>query len=152
MILEHKLDEIDRKILGLLLENGSLSFAEIGRRVGLSLPAASERVRRLEEAGIISGYQANINFNRLGYGIIVFVQLTIPATSYEKMKQTLSAIPELVEAHHVAGDLSFLLKFRLASLEDLEPILIKLNRQGQSSSIIVLSTTHEENGRFLIFH
>ncbi|MEM7803103.1 MAG: Lrp/AsnC family transcriptional regulator, partial [Chloroflexota bacterium] len=120
-MLDNKLDPTDKKILALLLENGRLSFAEIGRQVGLSLPAASERVRRLEDAGYISGYQAKLNFKKLGYPITVFIQLMIPPQRYEWLSNEISNTPEIIEAHHVAGELSCILKLRLDGLEKLEP-------------------------------
>ena len=129
-----------------MLSDGRISFAEIGRQVGLSLPAASERVRRLEEAGIITGYQATLNFKKLGYPTVVFVQLTISPRRYAEIKGIMAGMPEIIEAHHVAGDLSFILKLRLADLEELEPILTKLNRDGETKSIIVLSTAIESDG------
>lgn len=136
--------------MALLLENGRLSFAEIGRRVSLSLPAASERVRRLEEAGYITGYQAKINFKKLGYPITVFILLTIPPQRYDWLTTEISKTPEIVEAHHVAGELSSILKLRLDDLENLEPLLAKLSKEGQTKSIIVLSTTTETDGRGLL--
>lgn len=150
--MQTKLDETDRKILALLVENGRISFAEIGRRINLSLPAAADRVRRLEDMGIIEGYQAKINHKKLGFPITVFVELTIPPTSYHHAKAHIEATPEIVEAHHVAGELSLMLKLQLADLADLEPILEKLNRPGQSKSIVVLSTVVEKDGRSLINH
>ncbi|MEM8857181.1 MAG: Lrp/AsnC family transcriptional regulator [Chloroflexota bacterium] len=150
IILESKLDNTDREILQLLLKDGRMSFAEIGRQVGLSLPAAKERVRRLEDAGIIEGYSTKINLKKLGYPTTVFVELTIPPGRYEAVKAKLESIPEVLEAHHVAGDTSFMIELRLADLEDLEPILLQLNQQGHSSSTIVLSTTVKKDGSDLI--
>ncbi|MEM7116111.1 MAG: Lrp/AsnC family transcriptional regulator [Chloroflexota bacterium] len=148
--MQTKVDEVDRKILGLLVENGRISFAEIGRQVGLSLPAAADRVRRLEDTGLIEGYQAKINLKKLGFPITVFVELTIPPSFYQHAKQQIEATPEILEAHHVAGELSLILKLRLADLEDLEPILAKLNQPGQSKSIVVLSTFVEKDGVSLL--
>lgn len=137
--MDHKLDSTDRKILNLLVQNARMSFAEIGRQVGLSLPAASERVRRMEDAGIIEGYQAKLNLNMLGYPNLVYVMLTILPNSYDRVKAQIDLIPEVLEACHVAGDLSMILKVRIAKMADLEPILHKLSKNGQSRSIVVLS-------------
>lgn len=134
------MDDIDRKILRLLQENGRISFAEIGRQVGLSLPAAAERVRRLEDAGIIEGYQAILNPKKLGHPTTVFVQLTIPNHRYQPIIKLMREMPEILEAHHVAGELSFILKLQLSAIEALETILLKLNQHGETNSIIVLST------------
>ena len=127
-----------------------MSFAELGRQVGLSLPAAAERVRRLEEAGVIEGYSAQINLKKLGYPTTVFVQLITPPHRYESVKREMELIPELIDAHHVAGELSFVIKLQLADLEDLEPILLKLNQEGQTASIIALSQSVKKDGRDLI--
>jgi len=148
--LQPKLDEIDRKILGLLIQDGRLSFAEIGRQVSLSLPAAAERVRRLEERGIIEGYQAKVNYKKLGYPLIVFVELMIPATAYKVIKPRIAAIPEILEAYHVAGELSLILKLQLADLADLEPIIEQLTPPGQSKSIVVLSTVTAKSAAVLL--
>ncbi len=144
--LQPKLDQTDLQILKLLMENARISYAELGRQVGLSLPAASERVRRMEDAGLIRGYQANINLKALGYTITVFIELTIPPDRYAIVKQKIAAIPEIIEAHHVAGDLSMMLKLHLSEMEALEPILAQLTPPGRSKSIVVLSTTVVKNG------
>ena len=148
--MDRKLDVIDRQILALLLENGRISFAEIGRRVNLSLPAAAERVRRLEDEEIIEGYQAKINYKKLGYSILVFVELTMPPTAYRLVKQKIEQMPEIIEAYHVAGDISLILKIRLVTLEELEPIIEQLTPPGQSKSIVVLSTVVEKDGQMMI--
>lgn len=134
----------------LLIADGRMSFAELGRQVGLSLPAAAERVRRLEESGIIKGYGARVDLKKLGYRTTVFVELTIPPNRYERVKAVMEALPEVLEAHHVAGELSFIIKLQLADLEDLEPILLKLNQQGQTASIITLSQSVKKDGSDLI--
>ena len=148
--MQNKLDEIDRKILRLLIQDGRMSFAEIGRQVNLSLPAAAERVRRLEEAGIIEGYQAKVNYKKLGYPLIVFVELMIPATAYKIVNPRISEIPEIIDAYHVAGEVSLMLKLHLADLEDLEPIIEQLTPPGHSKSIVVLSTVVEKSADVLL--
>lgn len=140
MALEVKLDHTDRKILGLLQENGRLSYAEIGRQVGLSLPAAAERVRRLESAGIITGYHAAIDPAKIGFPITVFIQVQVPVEQYPAFKAFVENLPEVVECHHVTGNEAFILKAILVAFEKLEALVAQLSRYGQTTSSVVMSS------------
>src|SRR5262245_41633097 len=105
MTLDSKklLDEVGWQILTVLQEDARLSFTEIGRRVGLSLPAVVERVRRLEEAGIITGYRAEIDISKIGLGITAFIRVTTPSEKYPALNTLLKSMPEVLESHHLAG-------------------------------------------------
>ena len=140
MTLAKKLDAVDWQILELLQHNARLSYAEIGRRVGLSLPAAAERVRRLEEAGVIEGYQARINLDKIGLPVTVFIQVRVPVDLYPDFKELVNGLGEVVECHHVTGEEAFILKVVLKSISHLEPLVAQLSQYGQTTSSIVMST------------
>ena len=140
MAFEKEPDAIDWQILQLLQKEGRLKYAELGQRVGLSAPAAAERVRRLEEAGIIEGYQANINLAKIGRPLTVFIRISVPVEKYPAFKQAVAQLPGLLEGHHIAGAESFLLKAALESVAHLEPLIEALSRYGQTTTSIVMST------------
>ena len=112
MTLENKkiLDNVGWQILTALQEDARLSFAELGRRVGLSLPAVAERVRRMEEAGIITGYSAKIDVNKIGLSIMAFIRVSTSGDKYPTVISLASKMPEVVECHHLTGTDSFIMK------------------------------------------
>jgi len=104
-------DAVAWKILEALQRNARISFAELGRKVGLSTPAAAERVRRLEEAGVITGYHAALNVTKLGLPIRVLVRLTIHGGDLQ-VSRTISAVrdmPEISRCHRITGAESFVI-------------------------------------------
>ena len=134
------LDATGRKILSLLQRQARLAFSEIGRQVGLSGPAVAERVRRMEEDGIISGYHAEINADAAGLPIRAFIRLTTPPQRYEQLTRTLQAIPEVLEAHHVTGEDAFYLRVAAPSMDALEQVIGRLSPFGSTSTAMILST------------
>jgi len=144
------LDAIGWRILDELQRDARISYSELGRRVGLSTPAAAERVRRLEEAGIITGYHARVNPAAVGYPVSAFVRITV--SSDERMAQRLAAaaseIPTVRECHRVTGDCAFLLRADVASVADLEGLIDRLTSFGMTSTAIVLSSPLD--GRALV--
>ncbi|MEM9156362.1 MAG: Lrp/AsnC family transcriptional regulator [Cyanobacteria bacterium P01_F01_bin.33] len=134
------LDEISLHLLQELQANARLSFAELGRRVGLSLPAVSERVRRLEEMGVITGYRAAISPTTLGYTLTAFVRLSTTPQSYPRLIQALEALPEVLECHHVTGRESFVLKVIAPSISELEALIGQLSSYGPTETAIVMSS------------
>lgn len=137
---EKLLDEIGLHLLRELQADARLSFAELGRRVGLSLPAVSERVRRMEEAGIITGYRAAIAPAPLGYTLTAFVKLTTAPQNYPRLLQALEVLPEVLECHHVTGRESFVLKVVAHSMTDLEMLIGQLSRFGATETTIAMSS------------
>ena len=136
------LDPIAWKILEALQQNARISFAELGRRVGLSTPAAAERVRRLEEAGIITGYHAALNMARLGVPIHVIVHLTIHGGDIQ-VSRTVAQVklfPEISRCHRITGAESFLIEADVVSIRHLEALIDKLNVLGATSTSTVLSS------------
>lgn len=134
------LDETSLKLLRTLQEDARISFRELGRRVGLSTPAVSERVRRLEEAGLITGYRAIVDATKLGWPIMAFIHLFTPARQYTRFLAMAQELPEILECHHVTGQAAFVLKVTVESVEKLETLIARLNPFGETSTLIVLST------------
>ena len=100
-----KLDETDRKIIEILQEDGRISMKDLGKLIGLTSPAVSERIKRLENCGIISGYKAIINPDALGRNIKAFIHISLPGSqSYAEFLENAKSDPRIVECHHITGD------------------------------------------------
>ena len=140
-----ELDTIAWKILECLQRNARLSFAELGRNVGLSTPAIAERVHRLEEAGVITGYHAVLNPVRLGIPIYVLVRLTIPGGDLQVSRAVtgIKDLPEIHRCHRITGDESFIIEAHVVSIRHLEYLIDKLSAMGATSTSTVLSSPVE---------
>ena len=134
-------DDLGWQILQALQENARLSFAELGRQVGLSLPAVAERVRRLEEAGIISGYHARVNLPKLGLPIMAFIRINVPGQRYPQVIALARDLPEVLECYHLSGTDSFIMKVVAESIPHLESLITRLSLYGQTATSIVLSSS-----------
>lgn len=140
-----ELDSIAWKILESLQHNSRISFAELGRKVGLSTPAAAERVHRLEEAGVITGYHAALNLPRVGLSIRVLVRLTIAGGDVQ-MSRALAAMKEMAEisrCHRITGAESFVIEADVVSIRHLEALIDRLTALGATSTSTVLSSPVE---------
>ncbi|MBI1879003.1 MAG: Lrp/AsnC family transcriptional regulator [Chloroflexi bacterium] len=137
---EKLLDLTGRKILKELQENARRPFSEIGRRVGLTTPAVTERVRRMEEAGLITRYRAEVDLYKLGYPLIVFIRLYTSPQWYNRVLKIIGNSPEVLECHHVTGDESFILKIVAASTTHLETFINQFSHYGKTTTSIVLSS------------
>jgi Lrp/AsnC family transcriptional regulator, leucine-responsive regulatory protein len=144
-------DSKDLDILEALQSNARLPLSELGRSIGLSQPAISERVKRLEEAGIIEGYGARINPRALGLGLMAIVRLR---TTHEHIKTCLkkfSGIPHIIEVHRVTGEDCFVLKVLVPAPEDLETIVDRIAGFGAvTTSLVLRSEPARAIGRDLI--
>ncbi len=149
--LEKLLDKIGREIVRELVKNARISFSELGRVVGLSTPAVTERVRKLEEAGIITGYHAAINGDLLGEKVIAFILLDTQAACYEKVKTCARQLIQVLECHHISGEGAFLLKVMVASVADLEILVARFSPFGCTKTTIVLSSLNENSPLPVIF-
>ncbi len=137
---EKLLDDVGWQILAALQDNGRLSFAELGRRVHLSLPAVAERVKRMEEAGIIAGYHAEVDTARLGLPVVAIVRLgSIGGQSCQRAVAQVSAIPEVLECYRVTGDDSVVVKVVATSVDHLARIIDQLSLHGIPATSIVRS-------------
>lgn len=105
--IERLLDEVGWQLLAALQEDARLSFTELGCRVGLSAPAAAERVRRLEDAGIIRGYRLELGLEPLGLPISALIRVSAPEEKCPGLKAFVAGVPEVLECHHVTGSDSF---------------------------------------------
>jgi Lrp/AsnC family transcriptional regulator, leucine-responsive regulatory protein len=140
---EKLLDATGWQIIQALQENARLSYHELGRRVGLTAPAVAERVRKLEDAGVIMGYTARINPALVGLPITVFIRLSATPTGDRGMKQLVKTQPEILECHRVTGGDSFIMKVVVTSIAHLEALIHRLMEYSPSISSIVLSSPVE---------
>jgi Lrp/AsnC family leucine-responsive transcriptional regulator len=140
-----ELDAIAWKIIEALQQNARTTFAELGRKVGLSTPAVAERVHRLEEAGVITGYHAGIDGSKLGVPIRILMRLTIPGGDLQ-ISRTVTAIKELVEirrCHRITGAESFVIEADVVSIRHMEALIDRLSALGATSTSTILSSPME---------
>jgi Lrp/AsnC family leucine-responsive transcriptional regulator len=133
-------DKIDTAILKALQTNGRQSIAELARQINMSHSAAAERVRRLEESGVISGYTAQVDPERLGFTILAYLRLRYPSSIYEPLHTLLAGLPEVIEAHHVTGDDCFIMKVVATSMKHLEQVSGKIGTLGSVTTSVVYSS------------
>ena len=140
-----QLDPLSWKILVELQADARLSYAELGRRVGLSTPGAAERVRKLESAGVIQGYTAMIDLAKIGLGIAAFIRIRLTGGESLARKLTAAAekMPEILECHRCTGDESFILKVRVESIQHLQRLIDTLTPYGMTSTSLILSSPVE---------
>lgn len=134
------IDEIDWKILRELQENARTSYAELGRRVNLTTPAVIERVRKLEDAGIITGYRAEIDTAKVGLPITAFIRMSISGVDYSHIVEVAEQTKEILECHRGTGSDSFIIKAAVSDVENLQTIIDKLVPYGITTTSIVLSS------------
>jgi len=139
------LDELDRRLLELLVEDGRRSASALGREVGLSPAAAKRRIDRLERLGVIRGYRAVLDHARLGSEIEAFVELRFAGTTQvDDIEGTVAGMPEVVEAFTTAGDPDALLRVRATDLDHLKRVIDRIRRSGKvtgTKTLIVLGST-----------
>ena len=139
--IEKLLDGTGWQILQALQQNARLSYSELGQRVGLSSPAVAERVRRMEDAGIISGYHAEINVAKIGFPITAVIRMSpSPGERCTRFTASVQEIPEVLECHRVTGSDSLVMKVVASSVEHLEELIDRLSAHGQLTTSIVLSS------------
>ena len=134
------IDEIDWKILVELQENARVSFAELGRRIGLTTPAIIERVRKMEDAKIITGYRVEIDAAKVGLPVTAFIRMSITGVDYSHIIEVVENSEEVMECHRGTGGDSFIMKIAVASVEHLQTIIDKLTPYGITTTAIVLSS------------
>ena len=144
------LDKIDRKILQLLQGNGRMSMTELAERVGMSVSPVTERVRRLERGGVITGYSARLNPQALGLGLLVFVEIKLRSKSgniFDDFRREVAKVPQILECYLVSGEYDYLLKLRLPDMaayrDMLGNILLQLPAAAESRSYVVMEEAKE---------
>lgn len=133
-------DNVDTAILAALQTNGRQSIAELARHITMSHSAAAERVRRLEESGVIRGYGAQIDPERLGFTILAYLRLRYPSSTYQPLHDLLAHTPEVIEAHHVTGDDCFIMKVVATSMKHLEQVSGRVGTLGSVTTSVVYSS------------
>ena len=134
------LDDLDLALLQALQRDGRAAYAELGRTIGLSASATAERVRRLEESGVITGYTCEVDPEKLGLPIAALVRLRYPNANYRPFHQLLTTTPEITEAHHVTGEDCFVLTVRARSMRHLEEITGRIGGLGAVTTSVVYSS------------
>ncbi|MGH7912064.1 MAG: Lrp/AsnC family transcriptional regulator [Candidatus Dormibacteraceae bacterium] len=141
--MERGLDAADWRILQELQADARLSFNELGRRIHLSAPSVAERVRHLEDRGILTGYHATVDPSLAGHPVTAFLQMRCDRDRCLLTTSRATDYPEVCEIHKLSGDYCSLLKVRATSMEHLEGIIEQIGRHGQMRTSIVLSTQFE---------
>lgn len=134
------LDATNLDILRLLLDEPRLAMSEIARRVGMSAPAVTERVQRMQDAGVIRGARLDVDQAALGLGITAFVRVRPMPGQLQNISELARKTPEIVECHRVTGEDCFIMKVLVGRVELLEAVLDEILRFGNTTSSIVQST------------
>jgi Lrp/AsnC family transcriptional regulator, leucine-responsive regulatory protein len=134
------LDAINRRLLAELRHDPRLTMAELGRRVGMSSPAVTERVRRLEDAGVIAGYRLDLNPAALGLPLAAFIRIRPDPGQLPRVAELARNIPEVVECHRITGEDCFILKLHFPAMDQLDRILDRFLAFGTTTTSIVQSS------------
>lgn len=137
---QQPLDTTDHAIIAELQRDGRTSVAQLARAVNLSASATAERVRRLTDAGVITGYSVTVDPEALGYTVTAFVRLAYPSGNYKPFHDLVADMPEVIEAHHVTGADCFIIKVLARSMRDLERITGRLAALGGITTNVVYSS------------
>ena len=134
------MDEIDRNLIRELQSDARLTRSELGRRVGLSPTAAGDRLRRLEETGVIEGYHAAINPRAAGYAVSVILRIRPVMGQMKNVEGAAKATPEVVECHRVTGEDCYIMKLVVPDLDQLEGIIDRFTPFGATTTSIIHSS------------
>lgn len=145
-----ELDRIDRRILEILQRQGRIPMTELAEQIGLSTSPCTERVRRMERERVITGYHARIDPQAIGKTLLVFIEIKLSSKSgdvFDKVRQELLLIPEVMECHLVSGGFDYLVKARLRAMSDYRDLLGELLRKlpvsAESQSYVVMEEVKE---------
>lgn len=142
------MDKIDSEILRLLHENGRSTASEISRQVHLSIPAVAERIRKMDESGLVESYTVRINREKAGWNILAFIHVNVDETeNISIFREQVMTFPCVLECHHVAGDYDYLLKVLTGTMLELDYFLThslkSIQGVSRSNTTVVLSTLKE---------
>ncbi len=145
--LEKSLDKTDIKILEILQTNAKITNSQLAKEIGLSPAPTLERVKKLEASGVIKSYHAEVNTDKLGLGICVFIQASLTGSKralFDSFIKKVQEIPEIIECHHVTGSSDFLLKVLIRDIQDYNDFILEkmigIEEIGNVQSLMVLST------------
>ena len=141
--MEHKLDNIDKKIMEILQINARTPVKEIAKEVFLSSPAVSARIDHLEKSGVITGYHAQLNPEFLGYHIKAFINLEVEPFQKKEFYPFIQGIPNVIECNCVTGEYSMLIEVGFQSTVELDHFINVLQKFGRTKTLIVFSTSVE---------
>src|SRR5262245_21557461 len=141
------MDEVDRRLVAALRDNARASYAELGRLVGMSGPSVQERVRRLEESGVLTGYQAQVRPSALGLGVTALIGLLLSDTADQgSVVDRFAEVREIEDCWYIAGEESYVVKVRVRNVEALEELLgrlLRIDGISRTRTTLVLSTKWE---------
>ena len=143
------MDDIDLRLARALAVDGRRAFADLAAHVGLSAPSTGDRVRRLEDRGVVRGYRADLDPEVFGYDLVAFIAVTLSAEhSRERFLAALDGLPEVLECHHVSGDDDYLLKARVQGTRGLEALVSEVKTTAgavRTRTTVVLSSPIERS-------
>jgi Lrp/AsnC family leucine-responsive transcriptional regulator len=134
------LDRIGWRVVAALQQNARITFNALGRLVGLSAPAVAERVKRLEEAGIITGYRAELGMDKLGRPVIALIRISAPEQNCVPLSKLVQDLPFVLESYRVTGADRLIVKVAVPSIAELDGILRELSIYGTATASVVLSS------------
>jgi Lrp/AsnC family transcriptional regulator, leucine-responsive regulatory protein len=143
---DRKPDGTDLALLQELERDARLSLAELGRRVGLTPPAVADRLQRLEDAGVITGYRAELDPRALGYELAVVLRIRPAPRELKKVAEVAERTPEVVECHRITGDDCYLMKAHVRDVEHMEEVIDRFAVYGQTTTSIVQSSPVTRRG------
>jgi Lrp/AsnC family leucine-responsive transcriptional regulator len=134
------LDAIDAGLLAALAEDGRIRVAELARKVGLSAPSVAERIRRLEEAGVIEGYTVRINPRAIGLPLAAWLRIRPVPGQMHRVAEILRGLPQIVECDRITGEDCFIARAHVAAVEDLEALIDELVSHAMTNTSIIQSS------------
>jgi Lrp/AsnC family leucine-responsive transcriptional regulator len=140
------LDDVNRRLLQELQSEGRIGMAELGRRIGMSAPAVAERVQRLERAGVIAGYHAQIDPAKLGFPVAAIVRIRPAPGQLRRIPEVARETPEVVECYRITGEDCFLIKLYLRAIDELEEVLDRFTPYGLTTTSIIHSAPVRRRG------
>ncbi|HEX2050157.1 MAG TPA: Lrp/AsnC family transcriptional regulator [Actinomycetota bacterium] len=140
------MDEIDRKLLAALQDDARVTRSELGTRVGLSASAVADRLRRLEDDGVVLGYRAELDRRALGYDLTAIVRIRPDSGQMKSVSAAATSIPEVIECHRVTGEDCYVLTVVLRSIDELEDLVDRFTPFGRTTTSIVNSTPVPRRG------
>ncbi|SHF51081.1 transcriptional regulator, AsnC family [Marinomonas polaris DSM 16579] len=134
------MDKTNWKLLKLLEQNGRLTYAELGKLVHLTAPAVAERVRKLEESGVITGYSVQVNLEKAGIPITALVECQVYRTKEREFKALVMGLDEVIECYNVTGPYAFVLKVGVKSMSKLDALLERLIDLSDTNTMMIMTT------------